>query len=110
MCAARLFREVVLCSVDRSDLGALGFCQLVLAPATIVAAALRRRGRLPPQRRRCRRSTHPAVINGIRRPVIGQAVRLGFSGLAGGRLEFFVSESLALRVLAPQAVCVLAEK
>lgn len=39
--------------------------------------------------------------------VLGQDLSLGFVGPAAGRFEFFLSESLALRLLAPQAVCVL---
>jgi uncharacterized linocin/CFP29 family protein len=40
--------------------------------------------------------------------VVGQDLSLGFVGAEpGGRLVFSVSESLALRILVPQAVCVL---
>jgi uncharacterized linocin/CFP29 family protein len=41
--------------------------------------------------------------------VVGQDLSLGFVGPNEGGLEFFVSESLALRVLVPQAVCTLGE-
>jgi uncharacterized linocin/CFP29 family protein len=39
--------------------------------------------------------------------VIGQDMAIGFTGPAPGRLEFYVAESLAVRVLVPPAVCVL---
>jgi uncharacterized linocin/CFP29 family protein len=39
--------------------------------------------------------------------VIGQDMSIGFTGPAPGRLEFYVAESLAIRVLVPAAVCVL---
>lgn len=39
--------------------------------------------------------------------VLGQDMSVGFQGPADGRLEFFVGESVALRVLAPQSVCSL---
>jgi uncharacterized linocin/CFP29 family protein len=39
--------------------------------------------------------------------VVGQDLSLGFIGPDGARLEFFVSESLAVRVLVPSAVCIL---
>ncbi len=40
--------------------------------------------------------------------IVGQDLSLGFIGPSGGgRLEFSVSESLAVRILVPQAVCVL---
>jgi uncharacterized linocin/CFP29 family protein len=41
--------------------------------------------------------------------VVGQDLSLGFVGPAAGGLEFFVGESLAVRVLVPQGVCVLGE-
>lgn len=41
--------------------------------------------------------------------VVGQDLSLGFVGPTGGGLEFFVSESLAVRILVPQAVCVLGD-
>jgi uncharacterized linocin/CFP29 family protein len=41
--------------------------------------------------------------------VVGQDLSLGFVGPGAGGLEFFVSESLAVRILVPQAVCVLGE-
>lgn len=39
--------------------------------------------------------------------VLGQDLAIGFSGVSDSRLDFFVSESIAVRVLVPQAVCVL---
>jgi len=39
--------------------------------------------------------------------VVGQDMGIGFIGPAGGTMEFYVAESLAVRVLVPQAVCVL---
>lgn len=39
--------------------------------------------------------------------VIGQDMSIGFIGPAGAEIEFSISESLALRVLQPQAICVL---
>jgi len=42
--------------------------------------------------------------------VVGQDLSLGFIGPDVGRLEFFVSESMAVRVLVPRAVCVLGAK
>jgi uncharacterized linocin/CFP29 family protein len=39
--------------------------------------------------------------------VIGQDLAVGFSGVNDARLDFFVSESVAVRVLVPPAVCVL---
>jgi len=39
--------------------------------------------------------------------VVGQDLSLGFIGPQPGRLEFVVTESLAVRLLVPQAVCVL---
>ncbi len=42
--------------------------------------------------------------------VVGQDLGLGFLGPQAGRLEFVVTESLAVRVLVPQAVCVLKAK
>lgn len=40
--------------------------------------------------------------------VVGQDMTIGFEGLADGRLDFTVSESLALRVMVRKAVCWLA--
>jgi hypothetical protein len=34
---------------------------------------------------------------------------IGFIGPAGGEIEFSISESLALRIRQPQALCVLKE-
>jgi uncharacterized linocin/CFP29 family protein len=42
--------------------------------------------------------------------VIGQDMAIGYTGPAAGRLEFYVAESLAVRVLVPPAVCVLGAK
>jgi len=39
--------------------------------------------------------------------VVGQDMGIGFVGPANGLLEFYVAESLAVRMLVPQAVCVL---
>ena len=39
--------------------------------------------------------------------VLGQDMSIGFVGPAGEELEFFISESLALRLRQPQAICVL---
>jgi uncharacterized linocin/CFP29 family protein len=39
--------------------------------------------------------------------VLGQDMTIGFIGPAEDQMEFFISESLALRLLRPQAVCVL---
>ena len=39
--------------------------------------------------------------------VVGQDMSLGFSGPVEGKLEFYVSESLAARIVVPQAVCTL---
>jgi len=39
--------------------------------------------------------------------VLGQDLAIGFSGIDEQELDFFVSESVAVRVLVPQAVCVL---
>jgi len=39
--------------------------------------------------------------------VLGQDLAPGFVGPAGRSYEFTVSESLALRLLVPEAVCVL---
>ncbi len=39
--------------------------------------------------------------------VLGQDLTIGFIGPAGDQVEFFISESLALRVRVPEAVCVL---
>ena len=39
--------------------------------------------------------------------VLGQDLAVGFSGVNDARLDFFVSESVAVRVLVPQAVCIL---
>ena len=39
--------------------------------------------------------------------VIGQDMSVGFNGPAGDELEFTISESLALHIRAPEAICVL---
>jgi uncharacterized linocin/CFP29 family protein len=39
--------------------------------------------------------------------VIGQDMSLGFNGPVEGKLEFYVAESLAARIVVPQAVCAL---
>jgi hypothetical protein len=39
--------------------------------------------------------------------VLGQDMQVGFIGPAGGEIEFAVSESLALHIRQPQAICVL---
>jgi uncharacterized linocin/CFP29 family protein len=39
--------------------------------------------------------------------VLGQDMTIGFVGPAGGDLEFYISESLALRVRQPRSICVL---
>jgi uncharacterized linocin/CFP29 family protein len=39
--------------------------------------------------------------------VIGQDMSIGFNGPAGNALEFSISESLALLIRAPEAICVL---
>jgi uncharacterized linocin/CFP29 family protein len=39
--------------------------------------------------------------------LLGQDLMAGFVGPANGAYEFIISESLALRLLVPQAVCVL---
>jgi uncharacterized linocin/CFP29 family protein len=39
--------------------------------------------------------------------VIGQDMSVGFNGPAGDALEFTVTESLALLIRAPEAICVL---
>jgi len=41
--------------------------------------------------------------------VLGQDMTIGFIGPAGGEVEFSISESLALRIRQPQALCVLKE-
>lgn len=42
--------------------------------------------------------------------VVGQDLSVGFTGPADGSYEFFVSETLALRLAVPDAVCVLKKK
>lgn len=39
--------------------------------------------------------------------VLGQDMSIGFIGPAGGEIEFAISESLALHIRWPQAICVL---
>jgi len=39
--------------------------------------------------------------------VLGQDLSLGFIGPAGDKVEFFIAESLALRIRVPEAICVL---
>ncbi|MGC9357860.1 MAG: family 1 encapsulin nanocompartment shell protein [Anaerolineae bacterium] len=39
--------------------------------------------------------------------VLGQDMTVGFIGPVGDRVEFFISESLTLRIRRPQAICVL---
>jgi uncharacterized linocin/CFP29 family protein len=39
--------------------------------------------------------------------VLGQDMTIGFIGPAGDKIEFSISETLALRVLRPQAISVL---
>jgi uncharacterized linocin/CFP29 family protein len=39
--------------------------------------------------------------------VIGQDMSIGYNGPAGDSLEFSISESLALLIRAPEAICVL---
>lgn len=39
--------------------------------------------------------------------ILGQDMTVGFIGPAGDRMEFFILESLVLRILQPQAICVL---
>ena len=39
--------------------------------------------------------------------VIGQDMSIGYNGPAGDALEFSISESLALLIRAPEAICVL---
>ena len=39
--------------------------------------------------------------------VLGQDLSLGFIGPAGDKVEFFLTESVALRVRVPEAICVL---
>jgi uncharacterized linocin/CFP29 family protein len=41
--------------------------------------------------------------------VLGQDMSIGFIGPAGDRQEFFISESLTVRIRQPQAICVLEE-
>jgi uncharacterized linocin/CFP29 family protein len=41
--------------------------------------------------------------------VLGQDMSIGFIGPAGAKQEFTISESLALRIRQPQAICVLKE-
>jgi uncharacterized linocin/CFP29 family protein len=39
--------------------------------------------------------------------VIGQDMSIGYNGPAGDALEFSISESLALLIRVPEAICVL---
>ena len=39
--------------------------------------------------------------------VLGQDMSIGYIGPAGDKIEFSISESLTLRILQPQAICVL---
>lgn len=39
--------------------------------------------------------------------VLGQDMTLGYNGPMGENLEFFISESLALLIREPRAICVL---